>query len=257
MAVTIKTETEIAILREGGKRLAYILLELAKAVKPGVSTLELDNLARELVAEGGDKPAFLDYLPRGAKRAYPAALCTSVNDEIVHGIPNESPRILKDGDIVSLDMGLIHKGLYTDSAITVGVGKVDEAGLKLMEATKQALTEGIKVIKEGKYVRDISYAIERYVRPRRYGIVEELCGHGVGYKVHEDPYVPNYCLDDKGEKLKAGMVLAIEPMLNEGTKHIILDKDEWTYRTKDGKRSAHFEHTVVVTKNGVEILTVV
>jgi methionyl aminopeptidase len=256
MAVTIKTPEEIAILREGGKRLAFILSEVAKSAQIGVSTLELDNLARKLAEEGGDRPAFLNYKPTGAKRPYPSAICVSVNDEIVHGIPNENPKILKNGDIVSLDMGLVHGGLFTDSAITVGVGEVDEAGKKLIEATKQALAEGIKVIKEGKYVRDISYAIERYVRPLRYGIVEELCGHGVGYKVHEDPYIPNYCLDNsKSEKLRAGMVIALEPMLNEGNKHIVLDKDGWTYRTKDGKRSAHFEHTVVVTKNGVEILT--
>jgi methionyl aminopeptidase len=217
--------------------------------------MELDKLARKLVEEGGDKSSFLNYKPVGAKRPYPAALCVSINDEIVHGIPNETPKILKEGDIVSLDMGLIHKGLFTDSAITVGVGEVDEAGKKLMEVTKRALMEGIKAAKAGKFVRDISYAIEKYVRPQRYGIVEELCGHGVGYKVHEDPYVPNYCIEGKTEKLKAGMVIAIEPMLNEGSKHITLDADQWTYRTKDGKRSAHFEHTIVITKNGAEILT--
>jgi methionyl aminopeptidase len=255
MAVTIKTKEEIEILREGGKRLAFILTEVGKAAQVGVSTLELDNLAQKLVEEGGDKSAFLNYKPAGMKRPYPASLCVSINDAIVHGIPNESPIILKDGDIVSLDMGLNHQGLFTDSAITVGVGNVDEIGKKLIEATKLSLYEGIEAVREGKHVRDISYAIERYVRPKHFGIVEELCGHGVGYKVHEDPYIPNFCLEDKGEKLKAGMVLAIEPMLNEGTKHIVLDADGYTYRTADGKRSAHFEHTIVVTKDGAEILT--
>jgi methionyl aminopeptidase len=255
MAATIKTREEIDILREGGKRLAFILQEVGKAAQPGASTLDLNNLAQKLVDEGGDRSAFLSYRPAGAKRAYPACLCVSINDAIVHGIPNESPIILKEGDVVSLDMGLNHKGLFTDSAITVGVGRIDENAKRLIEATKLSLYEGIQAVKEGKHVRDISYAIERYVRPKHFGIVEELCGHGVGYKVHEDPYIPNYCLEDKGEKLKAGMVLAIEPMLNEGTKHIVLDNDDWTYRTADGKRSAHFEHTIVVTKNGAEILT--
>lgn len=260
MAVTIKTKEEIEILREGGARLAFILAEVAKAAVVGASTLDLDNLAKKLVEEGGlpgqgDKSAFLNYKPVGMKRPYPASLCVSINDEIVHGIPNESPKILKDGDIVSLDMGLVHKGLFTDSAITVGVGNVDEAGKRLIEDTKNALYAGIDAVKEGKHVRDISYAIERYVRPKHLGIVEELCGHGVGYKVHEDPFIPNFCLESKGEKLKAGMVLAIEPMLNEGTKHITLDADGYTYRTADGSRSAHFEHTIVVTKDGAEILT--
>lgn len=255
MSITIKTKEEIEILREGGKRLAFILAEVAKMAKAGVSTLELDNLARRLAEEGGDKPAFLNYKPTGMKRPYPASLCVSINDEIVHGIPNEQPKILKDGDIVSLDMGLNHGGLFTDHAVTVAVGEVDEKGKELIEITKRALMEGIGVIKEGKHIRDISYAIERYVRPKHLGIVEELCGHGVGYKVHEDPYVPNYCLENKGEKLKAGMVLALEPMVNEGTKHIKLDADGYTYRTADGKRSAHFEHTIVVTKDGCEILT--
>jgi methionyl aminopeptidase len=255
MAVTIKTKEEIEILREGGKRLAFILEEVGMATKAGVSTLELNELAQKLVEEGGDKAAFLNYKPAGAKRAYPATICISINDEIVHGIPNENSKIIKDGDIVSLDMGLNHKGFFTDSAITVGVGEVDEEGKNLIENTKRSLYEGINAVKENKHVRDISYAIERYVRPKHLGIVEELCGHGVGYKVHEDPYIPNFCLENKGEKLKAGMVLAIEPMLNEGTKHITLDADGWTYRTADGKRSAHFEHTIVVTKDGAEILT--
>ena len=256
MSITIKNEEEIAILREGGKRLAFIMNEIVKAVKPGISTVELDKLAYTLAIEGGDKPSFLHYKPVGVKKAYPASLCVSINDEIVHGIPNENPKILKEGDIVSLDMGLNHKGFFTDSAITVGVGEVDEEGKNLIENTKKSLYEGISAVKENKHVRDISYAIERFVRPKHLGIVEELCGHGVGYKVHEDPYIPNFCLENKGEKLKAGMVLAIEPMLNEGTKHITLDADGWTYRTADGKRSAHFEHTIVVTKDGAEILTV-
>jgi methionyl aminopeptidase len=217
----------------------------------------LDSRARELVLEGGDQSAFLNYKPAGARRAFPAALCVSINDEIVHGIPNEKPKILKDGDIVSIDMGLIHRGLFTDHAITLPVGLVDERGLDLIATTKRALSEGISAIKKGSHVRDISYAIEKYVRPKRYGIVEELCGHGVGYRVHEDPYIPNYCLDSKGEKLKPGMILAIEPMLNEGSKKIKLAPDDFTYVTDDGSRSAHFEHTVLVTENGAEILTVI
>jgi len=257
MAVTIKTNEEIDILREGGKRLAFILQTVAEATKPGVSTADLNDLAQKLVEEGNDRSAFLNYRPVGVKRPYPATLCVSINDAIVHGIPNEKPQVIKEGDIVSLDMGLNHKGLFTDSAISVGVGEIDEVGKRLIETTKQALYEGISVIKPGKHIRDISYAIERSVRPKHFGIVEELCGHGVGYKVHEDPFIPNFCLDNKGEKLREGMVLALEPMLNEGTKHIVLDKDGYTYRTVDGKRSAHFEHTVVVTKNGVEILTII
>ena len=159
MAVTIKTKEEIEILREGGKRLAFILEEVGKATKAGVSTLELDNLAQKLVEEGGDKAAFLNFKPAGAKRAYPATICISINDEIVHGIPNENSKIIKDGDIVSLDMGLNHKGLFTDSAITVGVGEVDEAGKNLIEDTKRALFEGINAIKENKHVRDISLSL--------------------------------------------------------------------------------------------------
>ncbi len=255
MAITIKTKEEIEILRVGGRRLAFIMQEVVKTIIPGISALDLDKLAYKLAIEGGDKPSFLNYRPAGIKKAYPASLCVSVNDEIVHGIPNEKIKILKEGDIVSLDMGLNHKGLFTDYAVTVGVGQISEANQKLIDITKQSLYEGIKVIKVGKYIQDISYAIEKYIRPYHLGIVEELCGHGVGHKVHEDPYVPNYCMAGKGDKLKEGMVLALEPMVNAGTKHIILDSDNYTYRTADGKNSAHFEHTVVVTKEGVEILT--
>lgn len=255
MAITIKTKEEIDILREGGKRLSFIMSELIKIIKPGISTLELDKLAYKLATRDGDKPSFLNYRIKGAKKAYPASLCVSINDEIVHGIPNAKPRLLQNGDIVSLDMGLNHKGLFTDHAVTVGVGDISEADQKLINITKQSLYEGISVIKEGKSVNDISHAIEKYIRPYHFGIVEELCGHGVGHKVHEDPYIPNFCFQNKSERLKAGMVLALEPMVNAGTKHIILDDDDFTYRTADGKRSAHFEHTVLVTKNGAEILT--
>ena len=253
--ITIKTKEDIAILREGGKRHAEILRELAAMVKPGIHSSQLEDRARELISQGGDKAAFLDYTPAGSKRPYPAALCVSVNDEVVHGIPNENDKVLKEGDIVSLDLGLVHKGLITDAAITVPVGKISPELEKLLEVTKKALMAGIKAAKGGKRVGDIGNAIEREAVPFKYGVVEELSGHGVGYDVHEDPYVPNFGEPGKGDALKPGMVIAIEPMFNLGTARVKLDSDGYTFRTKDGKPSAHFEHTVVITKSGAEILT--
>ena len=255
MAIIIKTKKEIEALREGGKRHAFILSELAKAVKPGVTTQSLEDLAIRLIAEGGDTAAFLNYKPYGAKRPYPASLCVSINDEIVHGIPNEGEKILKEGDVVSLDLGLVHKGMITDSAITVPVGKVDSESKALLSDTKKALMLGIKAAKGGGYVGDIGAAIEGYASPRGYGIVRELAGHGVGRAVHEDPYVPNYGEKGTGEELVPGMVIAIEPMLNIGTEQIKLDKDGYTYRSADGSKSAHFEHTVLITEKGCDILT--
>lgn len=253
--IRIKTKEEIAILREGGARLAHILKTLAAAVKPGMSTADINDMGQKMIEEGGDKAAFLNYTPATAKRPYPASICVSVNDEIVHGIPNEDPKILKEGDIVSIDAGLIHKGLITDSAITVAVGKIEPAAQKLLDVTKKALAAGIAAAKAGKTTGDIGFAIENVIKPHGYGIVEELCGHGVGYAVHEDPFVPNFGIKGRGARLKAGMVIAIEPMVNEGTKNIKLDRDGYTYRTKDGSRSAHFEHTIVITEGGAEILT--
>lgn len=250
-----KTTEEIAILREGGKRLAFILRELEKATKPGVSTADLNDLGAKLIAEGGDTAAFLNYQPGGAKRPYPASVCISVNDEIVHGIPNEKPKILQEGDIVSLDAGLVHKGLITDSAITVPVGKIDEVSKKLLEVTEKALNVGIAAAHAGATTGDIGAAIEKFVKPSGFSIVDELCGHGVGYEVHEDPQIPNFGIRGRGAWLPVGAVVAIEPMLNLGTKRIVLDSDGYTYRTKDGKRSAHFEHTIVITETGAEVLT--
>jgi methionyl aminopeptidase len=255
MAIELKTPADIEILREGGKRHAFILNEVAKAVAPGVSTKALDELAARLVSEGGDKAAFLGYKPYGAKRPYPATLCVSVNDAVVHGIPNEEPYALKEGDIVSLDLGLVHKGLITDMAVTVPVGKIDAEAAKLLKSTKTALERALKEAKPEHTTGHIGYAVESYIKPLGYGIVEELAGHGVGYKVHEDPYVPNYGNPGDGEPLVPGMVIAIEPIVNEGTEKIRLDKDGYTYRTKDGKRSAHFEVTVVITEKGCDILT--
>ncbi len=252
--ITIKTKEDIEKLREGGKRLAFILAELGKKVLPGVTTQSLDELAFKLAEEKGDKPAFLNYRPYGADKPYPASICISIDDEVVHGIPQEN-RVLKEGEIVSIDMGLVHNGLITDSAVTFPVGSVDDKALILMETTKKALHAGIKKVREGQRLGDVGFAIESLAKEKGYGVVRELCGHGVGYKVHEDPYVPNYGEKGKGIKLKAGMVIAIEPMFNEGTESIKLDKDGYTYRTKDSGRSAHFEHTVVVTENGAEILT--
>ncbi len=255
MSSYIKTEKEIEILRECGKRLRYVLDELEKAVRPGVSTKELDKLAEKLIRETGDTPAFLGYRPYGASFPYPGTLCVSVNDEIVHGIGKED-HVLKEGDIIGLDLGVIHNGLVTDSARTVAVGKIADAAQKLLDATKDALEIGIAAAKAGAHSGDIGCAIERFVKPKKYGIVRELGGHGVGRKIHEEPYIPNYgTRKGIGVKLKPGMVIAIEPMLNIGKRGIVLDKDGYTYRTADRSLSAHFEHTVLITKEGPEVLT--
>jgi len=253
--VTIKTSEEIEILREGGRRLALILQTVAKEAVAQVSSAYLNDCAEKLIKKGGDTPSFLGYAPRGAKRPFPAALCVSINDEVVHGIPNEAGKILKDGDIVALDAGLVHKGLFVDYAITIGVGAIDEKAQKLLEVTKKALARGIKAVRAGRTTGDIGYAIETFVKPSGFGIVRDLAGHGVGYAVHEEPFIPNFGKRGEGVELKAGMVIAIEPMLNEGSAAVVLAPDGFTYRTKDGSRSAHFEHTVVVTEKGAEILT--
>ena len=252
--IRLKTKEEIKTLREGGRRHAEILRLVAAQAKPGVSTKALDTLARKLIKEGGDKSAFLGYTPEGVSYPYPAVLCVSVNDEVVHGIPNKSVK-LREGDIVSLDLGLLHKGLITDGAITVPVGKVSKEATALMKATKKALELAVKAAKVGNTTGDIGHAVESYVKPLGYGIVRILSGHGVGYSVHEDPYIPNYGRRGTGEKLVAGMVIAIEPMLNLGTEDVCVTDDEYTYITEDGKISAHFEHTVAITEKGPIILT--
>lgn len=253
--INIKKSEEIEIMKEGGKRHSFILSELSKKVAPGVSTQELEDLARKLIDEGGDRAAFLNYTPRGAKRPYPASLCVSVNDEIVHGIPNENPKILKEGDIVTLDLGLVHNGLITDSAITLAVGNVSEDNKKLIEHCKEALYIGIKEARGGNTVGDIGFAIESFVKPLGYGLSEGLAGHGVGYKVHEDPFVPNEGNRGQGEKLVPGMVIAIEPMITLGSNKITLAKDGYTYKTRDGSNAAHFEHTIAITEGDPIILT--
>lgn len=253
--IKLKTKEDIRILREGGKRHARIMKELVDMIQPGLSTHEIDIRAVQLIKEGGDEAAILNYKPYGADRPYPASVCVSVNDEIVHGIPTENPQVLHEGDIVSIDFGLTHKGLVTDMAVTVPVGKIKPETQQLLETTKSALMAGIKAAKGGKRVGDISSAIELMGLGKGYGIVEELAGHGVGFHVHEDPMVPNYGEPGKGEILKPGTVIAIEPMFNLGSRHITLDNDGYTYRTADGKPSAHFEHTVLITKGDAEILT--
>lgn len=249
-----KTDVEIALLRESGKRLARVLNAVAKEIKPGVTTKHLDEVAERLIRATGDTPPFLNYTPHGVKVPFPASLCVSVNDEIVHGIPGD--RVIHDGDIVSIDLGLTHKGMITDSALTIAVGKVPEAVERLIAETKRSLMEGIKAIRPGARVGDIGAAIERVANKNGYGIVRELGGHGVGHAVHEDPHIPNYGRKGTGPLLKPGMVIAIEPMFMLGRENILLMADHYTVITEDASLSAHFEHSVVVTKMGVEILTI-
>lgn len=252
--IIIKTPEEIEILREGGKNLATVLYRVKEKVAPGISTKDLDMYADKLIREMGDTPAFLNYRPEGANKPYPASLCVSINDEVVHGIPNKN-RILKEGDIVSLDLGIKHRGLFTDMALTAPVGSVSAKNSKLLQITEQALQVGIEAARAGDTVGDIGNAIESFVRPHRYGIVEVLSGHGVGRSIHEDPYIPNFGKRGTGAKLMPSMVLALEPMLNLGTKNVTIDADGYTFRTADGKNSAHFEHTILITDGEAEILT--
>ena len=255
MTIRLKSEKEIEILKEGGRRHAEILRLLSEMVKPGVSTLALEEKARALVQMSGDQPAHLGYTPAGAKRPYPAALCISINDEIVHGIPNETPKTLNQGDIVAIDLSLIHKGMFTDSAITVPVGAVDDKSRKLLEVTKRALEAGIAAAKPGNRVGDIGFAISNVVKGTGFSLAEDLVGHGLGYALHEEPYVPNIGRKGEGEKLLPGMVIAIEPMVNAGKGGIKQMKDGYTIKTRDGSRSAHFEHTVAITEKGNIVLT--
>ncbi len=252
--IIIKTESEIARLKKGGPILARILRDVAQAAVVGVTTKQLDTLAHRLIIEAGCTPAFLGYKPEDADRPYPATLITSVNDEVVHGIPSE--RVLRDGDIVALDLGLQYEGMFLDHAVTVAVGEnVSAKDRELISVTRDALTEGIAAISVGSTVGDIGHAIEQYVRPYKFGIVRDLSGHGVGRAIHEDPYIPNYGKKGKGAELKPGMVIAIEPMLTRGSETVVLMNDGYTLKTSDGSRSAHFEHTVLITETGAEILT--
>lgn len=252
--ITIKNIEEIKVLREGGKRLVSVLYEVAEKVRPGIFTIELDELAEKLIKKTGGKPSFKNYKTSEDKIPYPASLCVSINDEIVHGIPSKN-RILKEGDIVSLDLGMKYKNLYTDMAITVSVGKVDDQAKKIIETTKKALDAGIKSIKSGSHIGDIGFSIQSCAEKNGFNVVRRLVGHGVGYKVHEPPDIPNFGEKGTGLKLKEGMILALEPMVVVGEPDIVLDKDNWTWKTKNGSLAAHFEHTVAVTKNGAEILT--
>jgi methionyl aminopeptidase len=251
----IQNQQQLITLREGGKRLAEAIRRLADLTVAGVSLPELDREARKLLTIGDDQPAFLNYTPEGADRPFPASLCISVNDEIVHGVPNESDYLIKDGDLVSLDVGLIHGGLITDSAYTVAVGGVSSRAQELLDVTQAALRAGVQAVQAGGHVGDIGAAIQATVKPHKFAIFRELVGHGVGEEVHEEPYVPNVGQRGRGPELLVGQVIAIEPMLGIGTDRIKLARNGYTYLTADGSLSAHFEHTVVVTEEGAEVLT--
>lgn len=249
----LKNIEDINKLKEGGKILASILREAAKLSLPGVKTIELDKLAEKRIREVGGRPSFKNYKTPDDKVPYPGSLCVSINDEVVHGIPGE--RILKEGDIVSLDLGMEYKGFYTDSAITVSVGKANEQVKKLINTTQEALNLGIRAVKSGAFIGDIGQAIQSCAEGNGFNVVRKLVGHGLGRKAHENPEIPNWGAKGKGEVLREGEVIAIEPMITADRHDIYLDKDLWTWKTKDGSLSAHFEHTIIVTKTGAEIIT--
>lgn len=249
--IFLKSAREIEILRRANVIVAEILQELKKKVAPGVTTLELDALAEELTFKKKARPAFKGYTMGG--RVYPRTLCASINEEIVHGIP--SNRALQEGDIVGLDFGVIYDGFYGDAAVTLGVGKVSDEAQRLMQVTEGALYKGIEQLKEGKRLGDLSSVIQRTVESAGFSVVRAFVGHGIGKKLHEEPPVPNYGEPDRGLRLREGMVLAIEPMVNKGGYEVEIKEDGWTAVTKDGSLAAHFEHSVAVTKNGPYILS--
>jgi len=254
--ITKKTPEEIETLRTAGGILAKMLKTLAKESVPGMSTLDLDDRAMELIEEYGVEPALLGYHPEFAPTPYPAAICISVNNCVQHGIPS-SDVILKEGDVVNLDMSIGYNGMIVDSGITVGVGVISDTDRKLIAATQEALAHAIKEAKPGNHIGDISHVIETFIKSRGFSCVEVLCGHGVGYKIHEEPLIPNVGRAGDGPRIEVGHVYAIEPIVNVGTKDVWFDDkgDGYSVYTKDGKNSAHFEHTVVITENGAEILT--
>lgn len=245
--INIRNKEEIELLKKAGEIVGNTHNYLKQFIKPGITTEELDALAEQFIIKNNATASFKNLY------GFPKSICISINEEVVHGIPNN--RVLKEGDIVSIDIGACYQGYHGDSAWTYPVGEINESKRHLLKQTEKALFEGLKVIKDGCRVGDIGYAIETYAKKHRLGIVQELVGHGVGEKVHESPDVPNYGKKGTGPILKEGMVIAVEPMLNLGSKKIYQDEDEWTIKTYDNKPSAHFEHTVLITKEGYQILT--
>lgn len=246
--VSIKSEREIELMREAGKILARVHEELGKALKPGMSTLDVDKLGERIIRGYGCIPSFKNY------NGYPASICVSVNDEVVHGIPDKH-HYLKEGDIVSLDAGVIYKGYHSDAARTHGIGEISPEAQKLITVTKQSFFEGIKFAKAGNHLNDISSAIQAYAEGFGYGVVRDLVGHGIGSHLHEDPEVPNFSQKRRGVRLRPGMTLAIEPMINAGRYDVAWLDDDWTVVTDDGSLSAHYENTVLITDGEPEILS--
>ena len=249
--ITIKSAREIDLMRRANVIVAEVLQELKRAVKPGVTTLELDQIAEDLTLKKNATPAFKGYQVGG--RIYPRSLCASINEEIVHGIP--SARVLKEGDIIGLDYGVIYQGYYGDSAVTVGIGKVSEEAERLMRVTEEALYRGIEQLRDGERMGKLSSAIQKTAEDAGFSVVRSFVGHGIGRRLHEEPPVPNYGQPESGLRLRQGMVLAIEPMVNVGDYEAVIKDDGWTAVTKDGSLSAHFEHSVAITENGPFILS--
>lgn len=245
--IYIKTDEEIELIRQSSLLVGKTLAEVARLIRPGVTTLELDKCAEQFIRDHNAIPAFLGY------SGFPNTLCTSPNNQVVHGIPNKVP--LQDGDIISVDCGVLLNGFYGDSAYTFCVGNVDEDTRRLLQVTKESLYLGIEQAVHGRRVGDIGHAVQEYCERNSYSVVRELVGHGVGVKLHEAPEVPNYGRRGTGPMLKSGMVIAIEPMINRGSKNILFERDGWTTRTKDGKMSAHFEHTIAVKPGKADILS--
>ena len=248
MAVTIKSEREIELMRESCRLLAIVHKEMEESIRPGMSTMDIDILGDTLIRKLGCIPNFKNY------NGYPASICVSVNDEVVHGIPNKK-RILQEGDIVSLDAGLIYKGYHSDAARTHAVGQISPEAQKLIDVTRESFFAGIKMAKAGNHLYDIANAIDAFIKPYGYGIVRDLVGHGIGTSLHEDPQIPNFAQRRKGLKLQAGMTLAIEPMINMGRADVEWLDDDWTVVTEDGSWSAHYENTILITDGEPEILT--
>jgi methionyl aminopeptidase len=250
--IALKTPQEIEVMRAANLIVAEVLAELRDAVRPGVTTAELDERAEEITRARGARPAFKGYVVAG--RTFPSSVCISINEEVVHGIPS-SDRLLREGDIVGLDFGVQYQDFFGDAAITVAVGPVDDEARRLMQATEEALWAGIDQVRVGNRIGDVSAAIQDRVERDGFGIVRDFVGHGIGRRLHEEPQVPNYGMRDRGVRLREGMVLAIEPMVNAGTHEVRVKDDGWTAVTKDGRRSAHFEHSVAVTSNGPYVLS--